>query len=262
MYRYAPAIASLSMLLLTALVPQIGGRPLETNREFTVVDYRFELSLSSSKSKYVLGEPVALNCTSKYLGKKEIVAGIPGMGDNIEVLISKSGAEFESYKGPRWFLDDTMIATRISPGKSYSDTAEIIWNRPPPSVSHLSPEYARSALRGHIKGHFAFPDPGDYEVKLKLSSSGENLFSNAVPIQIESPTGQDLNIWNAFKENPDLAYFVQYGYAPDFNLVETAKLAKELEALLRANPSASAAESIKSRLKSYQAADSRRKQTR
>ena len=91
-------------------------------------------------------------------------------------------------------------------------------------------------MKGLITSCFAFPDLGTCEVKLKTWTNGMAGFFNVIVITIERSTGQDLKLWTAFKKNPDLACVVPH--APGFDR----------------------AESIKSRLESYETAETRRRQ--
>lgn len=182
-----------------------------------------ELRISTTKSEYMLGEPVRLERTLVKIGDYTRLRFPPGddFAGLLRVFIAREGGEFLEYRFGAWDLSNR----ESSDGPGTSKTFKTIFLNKKPVTWHLSDYGRRIAEKGMMLTDYAFPAPGEYRIKAIRGYSvrrGTDRYatsatarSNEISIRVKEPEGDDLNVWEIMKSDPDIGYFMMVGDAPD-----------------------------------------------
>ncbi len=194
-----------------------------------------ELSITSSKKTYVIGETVNFTFDLKNKGNDDLTRSNNFNIDAgyLKVYISKDGKNFEKYSNPNWGrIDAAWGVVQLKPNESVKTSADVLWNEKP-EVSHLSPKSARQSSEGKILTDYVFPKAGEYFVKatfiVHYQMRANKIESEPIQITIEEPSGDDSAVWNKIKDRGDLAYFIQEGRFRTRKSEEQEKLKQEIE---------------------------------
>ncbi len=208
-----------------------------------------KLTVASSQGSYVMGELVELTASVKNIGKNKAVINklLTIESGNLQIFIAGDDREFGSYLGPGWGIDERMIQYTLNPGESISDSDKILWNFAP-AVTHLNARAAKQAQKGRVPTSYAFDKPGLYRIKLRDDKTFE---SNEIIVVIEEPTGDDLQIWQAIKDRPDLGFFIQKGSPQSYDPAEMTRVKKGIESLLEQHPNGKISNALRESLVSF-----------
>jgi hypothetical protein len=179
-----------------------------------------ELQVSTTKTEYLLGEPVTLERRFIKIGDDPV----DFLGDDrqgpLRVFISKGTSAFLRYEFPGWDLPNR---THLEGPGRYKVAHSIFFNKQPVTY-HLSEYGRREAEEGRILTDYAFPEPGEYRLKATLGFSvrreggavatSETVESNEITIRVKQPTGDDLRVWEIMRADPKIGFFVTDGEVP------------------------------------------------
>ena len=179
-----------------------------------------ELRISTTKSEYLLGEPVRLERLLVKIWDPDRV-GFPDddLQGALRVFIAKGHGEFRQYKWGGY-----------SPDREYTDgpgrlkvLRTILFNRKP-RTEGLSDYGRREAENGMILTDYAFPEPGEYRIKASRGyavrrgsdryASSARAESNEITIRVKEPEGDDLRVWEIMKADTRIGFFMTVGEAP------------------------------------------------
>jgi hypothetical protein len=179
-----------------------------------------ELRISTTKSEYLLGEPVRLERLLVKIGDPDRV-GFPD-GDlrgSLRVFIAKGDDEFRQYEWGGYFPD-----REYTDGPGRLKVFRTIFFNKKPVTYHLSDYGRRIAEKGMILTDYAFPEPGDYRIKATRGyavrrgtdryASSAVAASNEITIRIKEPEGDDLRVWQIMKADTRIGFFMTDGEAP------------------------------------------------
>lgn len=222
--------------------------------------YQSRLEISTDKPHYLPGEPVAVRfrVINNTGGDISLYKGSTVGHGYLQVFIASGGGPFKQYIGPRWGLDDSITKEprmTLKRGKEFQTEASILWNHAP-EVSHLNEEAAERASEGRIRTHYALPEPGIYSLKAKLFDPGTRSFVESEPVQInvQTPAGAELTLWNLIKGDEALAYFIQTGSTKyRYDDKKTKQLIDFVEGLLSSYPDSHYSAAINRSLTKYRA---------
>jgi hypothetical protein len=226
-------------------------------RESTLSRAGAVLEARTSRQAYVLGEPVDLVIAARNASNRPIA--IPGGFDvgqgYVGVVVAFEDGPFREYRGPGWGLDDGRSApVVVGPRQRVATAASILFNHGMPS-GHLNPETAAEVATRYLDEGYALPVAGRYRIKALLygENGDEVVESEPVEIAIEEPTGEDREVWNALRSDPELGYFVQAG-GPRGRSSELRRqqLVSTLERLVTYHPGSRYTEVLRERLARYQ----------
>ena len=184
-----------------------------------------ELRISTTKSEYLLGEPVRLERLLVKIGDPARV-GFPGddRQGSLRVFIAKGDGEFRQYEWGGW--DFPYQEYTDGPGRL--KTFHTIFFNKKPVTYHLSDYGRREAERGRILTDYAFPEPGDYRIRATRGfsvrrggdryASSARAESNEISIRVKEPEGDDLRVWEIMKADPRIGFFMTAGEAPRLNI--------------------------------------------
>jgi hypothetical protein len=229
----------------------------QSARESTLSRSGPGLELRASRQAYGLGEPVDLEIGAQNRSNGSIV--IPGGLDVLEgyvgVLVAFEDGPFREYRGPGWGLEDARSSPVVlGPRQRMTTAASILFNHGVPS-GHLNRNAAAEVADRFLNEGYALPVSGRYRIKAVLfdATGGEVVESEPIEITVEEPTGEDREVWNALRSDPELGYFVQAG-APRARSSDLRKqqLVMTLERLVAYHPGSRHAERLRERLARYQ----------
>jgi hypothetical protein len=214
------------------------------------------LEVRTSRQSYVLGEPVDLEIGARNGSNRSIT--MPGGFDVLQgyvgVVVAFEDGPYREYRGPGWGLDDARSSPVVlAPRQRVTTAASILFNHGMPS-GHLNREAAAAVATRFLNDGYALPVAGRYRIKAVLSDEhGDVVESQPLDISVEEPTGEDREVWNALRADPELGYFVQAG-GPRGRLSELRKqqLVTTLERLVTYHPASRYAEVLRERLARYQ----------
>lgn len=229
---------------------------------------KLELRLSSPRSIIKVGEVAFFNVEAVNIGEQKLSFSDTfneGSG-YLHVLVSQDGKSFRQYDHSAWGLDDTFRKNiDLEPGEKIIRTLSLLWNKRPNSPSSIADDVIKRASEGKILTDYAFPEPGDYYVKVAYSvnlTTHEKpvlLESKPIKMTIEEPIGENLVVWNKIKDNGDFAYFIQEGNIriPSYKSEEREKFLQEVNQILVDHPSSFYTLSLRQSLEKFRASEAR-----
>lgn len=215
------------------------------------------LEVRASRQAYVLGEPVDLEIVVRNASNRPIA--LPGGFDvqqgYVGVEVAFEDGPFREYRGPGWGLDDAVSSALVlRPRQSAATAASILFNHGMPS-GHLNRDRAAEVAARFLNEGYALPVPGRYHIKAVLFDGAGNGLVESLPFEItvEEPTGEDREVWNELRSDPELGYFMQAG-GPRGRSSELRKqqLVTRLERLVAYHPGSRYTELLRERLARYQ----------
>ncbi len=195
---------------------------------------QLQLELQADKESYLPGEVITLNfklrnnSTETVALRKSMDVGI----GNLRVFITDESGAYKEYKGPRWGLLDGMGGgVKIAPGATMEAKATVLHNHVI-STAHLNPLYAEQIAKSYVMTSYALPQSGTFYLKAVLNDVQRynSIESAPLRINIESPQGDDLEVWKQLKDKADIALFMQTG---EVSGRADGMKAAEIETLLR-----------------------------
>lgn len=213
-----------------------------------------------NKQTYVLGEP--LNVEFEFTNKGEIpalvsVGGVDSGG--LRIFIAGQDGEYERYRSEEWGRKRGQSIT-LGSGKSQKlKSATILWSRME-NVSGLNADAAKRVLADKVTTEYAFPEPGVYFIK-GVSFIGENavpIESEPIKVDIEAPTGDDLEVWNKIKGNKQIAVLMQRGEITVEKETERQKHFTLAEQIFEQFPNSVYSGYLKTNLAKYKADEAKR----
>lgn len=221
---------------------------------------KLTLKISPLKQSYVLGEVVSFDVKVTNIGDTDVVLrGWTAETGYIKFLISGGNQKFKEYAHSDWRHGHKPKA--IKAGETKESVTDLLWNFSPVGrVADL-----RGVYENHIMTELAFPEPSVYFIKAVLIiptvGDGRAEFeSEPVQIVVNEPVGEDINVWNRIRKNPDLAYFMQQGEVRSAKQEEREKLVKEVEQILADNPNSFLAGEMSKSLEKHRASEAKRKE--
>ena len=258
--KYRAVLITLIGVLIFSGVVMLARTQLET--------MPLELSVTSDKTKYKLGEVVQLNFELKNMTERNVTineAFGTGAG-SLTVHISKDGRNFPEYN-PGWgFADYAPMATVIKPNESIRSSASVFWHRKPNALQGQNSEMLNDVSQKTLITNLAFPKPGKYFIKAVFKSGVDNIYrtleSAPIEVTVEEPdTVEDVEVWNAIKDDEDLTFFMQFGHTqiPSFKTEEQARFLAKVENLIKKHPNSFYGENLRQSLAKFNAAEKKRK---
>ncbi len=146
--------------------------------------------ISSTKSSFLVGEPVPINFELTNTGVEDIFSDLylTFAFDRLSVFISKDGGEFEPYLSQAMqnsgFKKQGQAKILLQGGGGIISSSELI-------------------SFNTVTGDFAFPSPGSYQIKsiLTFNHYQDTVESNIIAITVNSPSGDDLLALDFLKTN-------------------------------------------------------------
>ncbi|MGI8640247.1 MAG: hypothetical protein ACR2MG_09825 [Pyrinomonadaceae bacterium] len=233
-------------------------------------EHFLEITVKPSKDVYLLGEVVPLDILVKNKGAKstKIFGGLATQDGSFSVSISRNNKTFKKYNYTNWGRADTKRKPiELDSGESVSNLVTVFWNNKPKISDSLAPNAIKQATEGKILTDYAFPESGDYYVKVSyfmyFTAEPILLESEPIKITIEKPVGENLEVWNKIKDNGEIAYFIQEGdfHIPSYKTEEREKLKQEIEQIINQYPNSFYAESLQQSLEKFQAVEAKRQES-
>lgn len=167
------------------------------------------LSVINNSRSYILGEIVDLEIrlTNTLEDVVWINSLLPTSFGNFDIYISNDNVRYRRNMQPLWGVKDYVIVhpTTLDAHKSESIKISVLYN----SIGddHIN------EVENRVTTSNLFPMPGIYYIKAILKDytreRRETLESAPIQINILQPKGDDLQIWNTIKDNPQFAFFLQ-----------------------------------------------------
>ena len=219
---------------------------------------QLSLRLRADSTAYVPGEPVTLKFT--VINNTDAPVTLPGGADvwrgHLRVFIARPGGDFKEYLGPRWGLRDVSGGVlTIEPRGSYETEATVLYNHRP-ETSHLNEMYAARLRAERVETEYALPAPGTYRVKaaLHVGESAPAVESEPALVKVESPRGDDREVWSRIKGDAAFGYFIQSGDLPAHpDSPEARRVIETLESLATSRPGSRHARHIRAGLDKFRA---------
>jgi hypothetical protein len=223
---------------------------------------------ATNKKTIVLGEPITIEF--EFINESEIPIRIPGLGVEtgfLKVFIAPKGEMYKRYTTYGWGL--ILVPGRVLEAKQFHKYKEatILWN-PKPDYSHLNPSAAKEAdkIDNRVLTDYAFPEAGTYLIKATVTyclSSGtdcSDIESEPIEIIVNKPTGNDLEVWEIMKENPEVGLFIQSaGGAFGTNPEKDKQTVEKVGQILNQYPDSFYAQSLRQSLDKFKANEEKRK---
>lgn len=215
------------------------------------------VKIDTSKSNYVLGEPVDLVFEVKNIGPSSVQLG----GSNVEsgylkIFVASTDGKFRQYSNSTWGLGKAPKIA-FGGGESLRSSTSILWNfSPRKRFSNLD-----KLKETHLFSDFAFPDAGRYLVKAVLIIPGEvetRVESEAIEVNLDVPSGNDLAVWKAMKQNSEIAFFIQNGSFTTTDKQSREDLLAQIRQLVQNNPNSQVVRKLQDNLEKYRLAEEKR----
>jgi hypothetical protein len=225
-------VAVLSALVVVPVFAQQSERPDLTN---------LVLELKTDKAEYLPGELIDLRFR---LFPRSGAAAAPDristLDGSLKILVSRGSDGYLEYQGPDWGVKKAGMPDIIvlNGEQAVEATGTLLYNRVA-ETAHLSPVYAQQALEGRIPDEYALAETGSVLLKAVYHErySGNRLESDPVQIYVREATGEDAEVWNTLRTNPELGYLLQTGLLPGAApQAEEDQAATVLEDLLARHP--------------------------
>ena len=214
---------------------------------------RLEISIETTRSAYLTGEIVDLNFRLENKSTEDVTLLNPfSVGPGyLSVYISRDGTSFAEYFHKKWGLvDGGWKHTRLKPGKSIETSATLLWNYKP-SLYSTVPQPDK------IQTDYAFPDAGTYLIKSRFvvylsdRHGTQTIESDPVPVTINEPEGEDLQVWKKIKDRGDIAYFLQEGAVRSAKEEDQEKVVNDVEQILIFYPTSTYSSRLRESLESF-----------
>lgn len=155
--------------------------------------------LTSSRTEYVLGEPVVLIMTLKNTGRSDVLAWVDDFSYAVDLEIGRVGGPFQRYEHPVEMWDNVDPAIPLPPGQEKVYVFRLLLRR--------------GAQLG--ESQFVFAEPGRYRAKAKyplypIYPTQRMVESNTVEFRIKERQGVDAKVWEQINR-PQFLRFVQSG---------------------------------------------------
>jgi hypothetical protein len=216
------------------------------------------VEVRTDRQAYVLGETVEVEILARNGSSRPIA--IPGGFDvwqgYVGVMVAFEDGPFREYRGPGWGLHDVALSSPLvmGPKQTVATSASILFNHGVPS-GHLNAETAAAVSVGYLADGYALPVPGQYRIKAVLhgAAGDDAIESEPVEVAVEEPAGEDREVWNVLRSDPELGYFMQAG-GPRSRSSELRRqhLVSVLERLMTHYPASRHAEILRERLSRHQ----------
>jgi hypothetical protein len=218
---------------------------------------QLDLNVQPDKKSYFLGELVGLKF--RVVNKSDAPVVLRGGADVwhglLKVLIAYNDEQYREYLGPGWGLKDVagMAETEITVGGVFETEATVLYNHRL-ETGHLSELYTKQAVQNRVDTEYALIRPGIYRIKAVLyDSQFENkIESEPIQISVSEPRGDDLEVWNVIKADPEYGYFIQTGSPKSHpEAAKSKQLVQVLEKVVNSHPQSRYAETIRPSLSKY-----------
>lgn len=216
------------------------------------------IDVRADKRPYVLGDPLELDI--EVMNRSAATIQMPGQIDvwvgNIEVFVTDASGEYKQYRGPGWGLRDVADAgtQTLRSGRAANTSATLLYNHGS-RVDHLNAA-AQAKLGGRLAEGFAFTRAGIYSVVVVYRGGDRmaDVVSEPVQIVMTEPKGDDLQVWNRLRVDPETAYFLHTASAKGHPASDKAlALVDTLEALVNLHPASHYADAIRTSLAKHRA---------
>jgi len=211
------------------------------------------LEVELGKENYLPGELITIKfkVINKSFESLPLYKGSTVRDGYLKVLIADENGSFKEYLGPGWGTKDADYnePLTLGSGQAFETEATVLWNQKL-ETGHLNRAYAEN-LGTRIQTDYALPAPGVYYIKAVLYSplSKKRIESASVRLALETPQGDDLEVWNKIKDDGQYALFMQTGgLAEGLTGARTKEIADSLEALLQRHPDNHYSEQIRTSL--------------
>lgn len=214
-----------------------------------------------SKKKLILGEPLTVEFAFINRGEKAVdVAGTGVESGGLKIYIAKKqDGEYKEYFIGSWGRQRGRYIT-LEPGKTYKlELASILWHGLP-RVSHLNEVAAERLLKGKITTEYAFQEPGIYLLKGRsyFGGNASPIESEAIEIEIQQPTGENLEVWNKIKGDKQIARLLQNASFDTDQSETKQRLIQTVEQLLLHHPNSLYSGYFRPNLQKYKTDEERR----
>ena len=213
---------------------------------------RLTLRLSSEKTNYKLGEPITFNFElTNGSGKQvELLDGFDIASSSISLEVSLDGKPYARCGDSGWGTLDASLQSPLNlpPDQSLETSGSMLWKR----SAKDTPE-------------FFFTRSGSLSFRAKyvalLLSDGKRmeipLESEPIQITLESPSGEDLEVWNKIKDDGNFALLIQKNRVDisDSKTEERAKFMQKVEDIIGTHPNSFYAESLHQSKAKFEAAE-------
>jgi len=199
-----------------------------------------QVTLSSPKGVYTLGEPVRLAITVKNVSDQTLYAWVDKLKwQQIQIEISNDGERFHTFvPGTREDYKIIPETRPLEPGKEKQYSFRILY------TYYFSSKYARL-------NRLAFEKHGGYLIKARYRTH-RPLETNTIKIKVKQPQGSDAKLWQKLNQ-PAILKFLQSGEV----LKGHEKLPLRAVEILKSAPKSSYANDLRWALKTYYYRDRR-----
>lgn len=227
----------------------LGGQPSFSQEEDAGSEPPLKLTLIPSKPSYQVGE----------VADFQFVFSNPGSGtvtfldelddyDYLHIQISKDDGNFRENIFRRKAMGDRMYVPSITlnPGESITRPISILWNLKTIFSKDAAQTDIDRITAGRLMTWYAFQESGTYKVKASYHISFVNAAKGTDPLRVESEPvqititeakGEDLELWNIFKDSGDFAGFLQDGEIMQIYTLESLeKFQTEVESIIERYP--------------------------
>lgn len=214
------------------------------------------LEVRSSQPAYALGDPVDLEIVVRNASTQpiSIPAGFDVLQGFVGVEVAFGDGPFREYRGPGWGLEDATGEARVilGPKQRVATTANILFNHGSAS-GHLNPQAAAEIASRYLDEGYALPSAGRYRIRAVMHGGNASIWSEPIEIVVEQPTGEDAEVWNTLRSDPELGYFMQTGGPRGrSSAARRQQLISTVAQLVTYHPGSRYSEVLRERLSRYQ----------
>lgn len=240
-------VTSFGMFCLLALA-SFGFGYLNVNSTSNI-----EIALSSSKTTYLLGEPIPILIEVNNLSEEEVVLTntLDPIYGSLKFYVSSKDKSVEyQYMNPKSGILDVSGFIKIKPDENQSNSIQVL-----------------ARLKSYDQAEYVFSSAGNYDLQVsyQIQMIGQTkpieIKSNPVKITIQEPVGENLEVWNKIKNDGNFAYFIQEGdvYIP-YRTEEREKFLNKVEQIINQFPNSFYAESLRQSLTKFRADEAKRQE--
>ncbi len=211
-----------------------------------------ELTVSTQKQEFLLGEPIELDVFFKRKGKFDLrIIDLSVADAGMKLYIAGDDNEFKRYKF-LWPHYSSGRRKAMPDGSIHS--SHIIFFDSKQDTTNLSDRAIKHITEGRILTDYAFPKPGTYRLKASVAfdvmdnssvirdDSPKIVFptgmveSKEITIKINQPEGDDLKVWKIIESDLRIGHFMTAGSAPNRNPSIGESLMSEIDKIVADYP--------------------------
>lgn len=216
---------------------------------------RLELTITSTKDVYLLGETLSFSFELRNNDKNKLVL-LDEFGirtGTLRVVVSENERDFVGFADPGWGFLDTTQKTHMSPNSSKGASGAVLWirdkdNAPRFRLNEAGIYYFRALYTARIEGE----------------KDAVNLRSKVIKVTVVEPQGDDLDVWNIIKDKGQIAYFLKEGDVPpdlQFDVQKSTRFLEEVQQIIDKHPKSFYSNHLQKSIQMYQINESNRRES-